>query len=78
MREEGLSKVNLETAELSPDKLLALQRRLEAEAQRRREENKLKYYVPYPRQLEFHNAGATHRERLLMAGNQLGKTLAGV
>src|SRR5262249_756320 len=25
----------------------------------------------------FHEAGATHRERLLMAGNQLGKTLAG-
>jgi Terminase large subunit, T4likevirus-type, N-terminal len=26
---------------------------------------------------EIHAAGATHRERLLMAGNQLGKTLAG-
>ena len=25
----------------------------------------------------FHEAGAKHRERLLMAGNQLGKTLAG-
>lgn len=68
--------MNLDT-ELSPDKLSALQRRLEGEARRRKEENKLKYYVPYPRQLEFHNAGATHRERLLMAGNQLGKTLAG-
>jgi phage terminase large subunit-like protein len=33
--------------------------------------------MPYSKQLEFHNAGATHRERLLMAGNQLGKTLAG-
>jgi len=50
---------------------------LEAEAQRRKDENKLKFYVPYKKQFEFHSAGATHRERLLMAGNQLGKTLAG-
>src|SRR5690606_13766393 len=26
------------------------------------------------RQIEFHSAGATHRERLFRAGNQLGKT----
>jgi len=50
---------------------------LEAERQRRRTENRLNYYRPYKKQLEFHQAGATHRERLLMAGNQLGKTLAG-
>lgn len=31
-------------------------------------------YKPYPKQIEFHNAGATHRERLFRAGNQLGKT----
>jgi phage terminase large subunit-like protein len=37
----------------------------------------LKYYRPYPKQREFHEAGVKHRERLLMAGNQLGKTLAG-
>jgi phage terminase large subunit-like protein len=35
----------------------------------------LNYYHPYPRQLEFHHA--TARERLFLAGNQLGKTLAG-
>ena len=35
------------------------------------------YYEAYPKQLDFHAADATHRERLLMAGNQLGKTLAG-
>src|SRR5690348_2682415 len=34
-------------------------------------------YSPYPRQSEFHAAGLTHRERLFLAGNQLGKTLAG-
>src|SRR5262249_25122593 len=49
----------------------------ETERQRRRTENRLNSYRPYKKQLEFHEAGATHRERLLMAGNQLGKTLAG-
>jgi phage terminase large subunit-like protein len=37
-------------------------------------ENMLERYAPYPKQLEFHAAGKTNRERLLMAGNQLGKT----
>ena len=50
---------------------------LRSEKQRRLTEDRLKYYDPYPKQLEFHAAGAAHRERLLMAGNQLGKTLAG-
>jgi phage terminase large subunit-like protein len=44
---------------------------------RRRTENRLAYYRPYAKQLEFHTAGASARERLLMAGNQLGKTIAG-
>lgn len=35
----------------------------------------LSSYSPYPRQREFHDAGRNHRERLLSAGNQLGKTL---
>ena len=34
------------------------------------------FYKPYGKQLAFHAAGATFRERLLMAGNQLGKTYA--
>ncbi|HEX3499921.1 MAG TPA: terminase family protein [Stellaceae bacterium] len=34
-------------------------------------------YRAYPKQNEFHEAGARHRERLFLAGNQLGKTLAG-
>jgi hypothetical protein len=50
---------------------------LTTEKTRRLTENKLAYYKPYPKQIEFHAAGAMHRERLLMAGNQLGKTLAG-
>lgn len=44
---------------------------------KRRRENRLTDYRPYSRQREFHEAGATARERLLMAGNQLGKTYCG-
>jgi phage terminase large subunit-like protein len=39
--------------------------------------NKLRDYRPYAKQREFHENGATFRERLFMAGNQLGKTYAG-
>ena len=48
-----------------------------AEKQRRRSRNQLLSYRPYTKQAEFHAAGRTHRERLFMAGNQLGKTIAG-
>ncbi|MDW6020254.1 terminase family protein [Mesorhizobium sp. BAC0120] len=50
---------------------------LQAEAERRQRANRLKFYRPYMRQREFHQAGATFSERLFMAGNQLGKTVAG-
>lgn len=50
---------------------------LTAEKNRRLIEDRLRYYKPYTKQIEFHAAGTTARERLLMAGNQLGKTLAG-
>jgi hypothetical protein len=49
---------------------------LKTERSRRLTEDRLRYYKPYPKQLAFHAAGVSHRERLLMAGNQLGKTLA--
>lgn len=45
--------------------------------ERIRQTTRLKQYLPYPKQDEFHAAGAKYRERLFMAGNQLGKTLAG-
>lgn len=45
-----------------------------AERERRRAENRLAYYEPYPKQAEFHALGATKRERALIAGNQVGKT----
>jgi phage terminase large subunit-like protein len=43
----------------------------------RAKRNRLAFYKPYPKQLEFHAAGSEYRERLFSAGNQLGKTLAG-
>ena len=57
--------------------LLAMERSLAAEAKRRRDTNRLKFYAPYGKQKEFHAAGKVHHERLFMAGNQLGKTWAG-
>src|SRR5208282_295778 len=51
------------------ESLKAMEERLTAQC-------KLEDYAPYQKQLEFHAAGKTNRERLLMAGNQLGKTLA--
>ena len=50
---------------------------LRAEFARRERRNRLARYKPYPKQKAFHDAGAEHNERLLMAGNQLGKTLSG-
>lgn len=44
------------------------------EKKRRREGNQLQAYHAYAKQAEFHEKGARDRERLLMAGNQLGKT----
>lgn len=44
---------------------------------KRQQENRLTEYRPYARQREFHSAGAVSNERLLMAGNQLGKTYSG-
>ncbi len=49
---------------------------LEREAAKRASHRRLTSYKPYAKQREFHAAGRTHRERLLMAGNQLGKTLS--
>lgn len=51
--------------------------RIREELVRRINENRLSHYTPYPKQLEFHCIGKTINERLFMAGNQLGKTLAG-
>jgi phage terminase large subunit-like protein len=37
---------------------------------------RLRTYKPYPWQKEFHEAGADHPERMLMAANRVGKTVS--
>ena len=58
------------------DPLEAL-KELEAVHAQRLAENRLANYKPYAKQNEFHAMGAVRSERLFLAGNQLGKTLAG-
>lgn len=60
-------------AKLSPEALAATI----AEADRLLARKKLERYRPYPKQAEFHAAGAEYKERLFLAGNQLGKTWSG-
>lgn len=45
-----------------------------AEIQRLQAGRRLSYYAPYPKQRDFHKAGATFAERLLLGANQSGKT----
>lgn len=47
------------------------------ERKRRKDRRRLTEYRPYAKQRAFHASGLEHRERLLMAGNQLGKTYCG-
>lgn len=61
---------------LDRSSLLQVAEALEA-IKARRDTNKLAEYRPYEKQKEFHRAGKSARERLLMAGNQLGKTYSG-
>lgn len=46
------------------------------ELARRKAHYRLKDYKPYDKQKEFHDLGALMRERMLAAGNQLGKTFS--
>jgi phage terminase large subunit-like protein len=52
-------------------------RELLIEKERRFRRTRLSRYVPYPKQSEFHAAGAKYRERLFMAANRCGKTECG-
>lgn len=40
----------------------------------RKRRNAMQYFEPYPWQRKFYEAGKEHRQRLLMAANQVGKT----
>lgn len=52
---------------------VAMLAQIDGELSKRR----LDLYTPYRKQQEFHSLGASTRERLFMAGNQLGKSLSG-
>ena len=69
--------LNLDIDSLPPEKVEAAITRLEAMKAQRAAENKLAHYRPYPKQVAFHAAGVRCRERLLIAANQSGKSLAG-
>ena len=56
---------------------LAVLAKLKSKLSLTKARKKLQNYVPYAKQAEFHSNGLKYRERLFMAGNQLGKTLAG-
>ena len=60
---------------LPSETLSALEAKFLAEQDRRQRTNRLKSYRPYSKQRDFHANAA--REVLFMAGNQLGKTVAG-
>jgi phage terminase large subunit-like protein len=60
----------------TPLEATSLLRQLEREWQTRENQRQLSRYRPYSKQAEFHAAGATFRQRLLMAANQVGKTWA--
>ena len=45
------------------------------ELQYRQETNQMELYKPYDYQIKFHNSNAT--QRLLMAGNRVGKSFCG-
>ncbi len=62
---------------LSRTQLLELRAKASGQLQTRRARNRLTNYRPYAKQREFHANGLLHDERLFMAGNQLGKTIAG-
>lgn len=62
---------------MPPEQLLAYVKKAEKTLQTRIARNKLKHYRPYSKQIAFHNEGKLISERLFMAGNQLGKTVAG-
>ena len=60
----------------SPSEATSLLKALDREWQTRENQRQLLRYKPYNKQSEFHAAGALYRQRLLMAANQVGKTLA--
>jgi phage terminase large subunit-like protein len=67
------------TVQLTAQQREDLERKIELkrELERRASERKLAFFKPYEKQKAFFDLGLIKRERLLMAGNQLGKTYCG-
>lgn len=61
---------------MTREQLLAVEKGIK-ELTRRKKFGRIGFYMPYPKQQQFHDLGLTKRERLLMAGNQNGKTYCG-
>ena len=62
----------------TPAEWTVFRERLRKEQERRIAVDRLAHYKPYAKQLDFHAAGALPiYERLFVAGNQVGKTMAG-
>src|SRR5207253_5344190 len=61
---------------LSDDELKELATHTE-QLEHLRQRNPLDFFEPYPKQREFLKLGLTHRERLFMAGNRVGKSQTG-
>ena len=76
-RRANLTSDSVYRAGLDPVMLAQALTALETEQARRASRDQLATYRPYSKQAAFHAAGAQARERLFMAGNQLGKTKAG-
>lgn len=70
---QSLSKLTPSMLEqLSDEQIIILEQNLRSIAP-----TKLELYRPYPKQKLFHALGSSKRERLLRAGNQLGKSFCG-
>ena len=70
--------LSTELAAIAPGMTLGdLVRHATTELAKRKRENRIADYRPYAKQLEFHAQGEAYRERLLRAGNQLGKSFSG-
>jgi phage terminase large subunit-like protein len=75
MNDDFISQLKDALADIPSEEKRALREMTAGALEQRAAERLIDSYKPYPKQAEFHSAGREYRERLLMAGNQLGKTL---
>jgi hypothetical protein len=69
--------MDIQELQNNPDLAGKIARIYRERIQQAADENKLADYSPYPKQREFHDAGRQHRERLMIAANQVGKSYCG-